>query len=91
MSAAVMIPTLDTQEQYYMSRTKTAMDAMARSADAALSEATEHRDEIVGTEYVIEKLAQNETAPEQLTTARRMINKLEGALNDLATTSLRTT
>lgn len=88
MSAAVMIPTLDTQEQYYMSRTKTAMDAMARSADAALSEATEHRDEIVGTEYVIEKLAQNETAPEQLTTARSMINKLERALNDLAEDAL---
>lgn len=88
MSAAVMIPTVDAQEQYYMSRTKTAMDAMARSADDALAEATEHRDEIVSTEYVIEKLAQNETAPEQLAAARSMINKLERALNGLAEDAL---
>ena len=34
MTSVVMIPTTDEMEEYYMSRTKTAMDNMARSGTA---------------------------------------------------------
>ncbi len=38
MTSIMMIPTVDEASEYYMSRTKTAMDALARSADASLSQ-----------------------------------------------------
>ncbi len=36
MTSIMMIPTVDEDSEYYMSRTKTAMDALARAADSAL-------------------------------------------------------
>lgn len=84
MSSIIMIPTMDEEEQYYMSRTKTAMDKMARSADAELSEATDYKKEIVGTNYVIEKMRGVKGGGDGLASAREMINKLENGLNDLS-------
>lgn len=84
MSSIVMIPTTDELEQYYMSRTKTAMDKMARSADTELSEATSHKKEIVNLEYVIEKINGGATGQAALDSACEMINRLETGLNDLA-------
>lgn len=52
MSAIVMIPTLDENSEFYMSRTKTALDTMASDADGALAEATSHQDVITTTQYV---------------------------------------
>lgn len=84
MSSIIMIPTMDEQEQYYMSRTKTAMDKMARNADSELSEATSFEKEIVGTSYVISKMKSAKTAEEELSAAREMINRLENALNNIS-------
>ena len=47
MTSVVMIPTTDELSEYYMSRTKTAMDTMARNADTCLSDATEYQSDIV--------------------------------------------
>lgn len=83
MSSIIMIPTMDEFEQYYMSRTKTAMDKMARNADSELEEATSHKKEIVSTNYVIGKMKKAKTDAEKLTSATEMINKLENGLNEL--------
>ena len=53
MTSIMMIPTVDEASEYYMSRTKTAMDALARAADASLADATDYQSEIVSTNYVI--------------------------------------
>lgn len=84
MSSIIMIPTLDEEDQYYMSRTKTAMDKMARAADSELEEATASKKEIVSTNYVIKKMKKSKTGAQKLSSAREMINKLENGLNDLS-------
>lgn len=84
MSAVVLIPTVDEADQYYMSRTKTAMDKMARAADAELSEATGYKKSIIETNYVINKIREHGTNEENLQTAKGMIEKLETALNALS-------
>ena len=38
-----LIHILDEASEYYMSRTKTAMDALARAADASLADATDYQ------------------------------------------------
>ena len=84
MSAVVLIPTVDEADQYYMSRTKTAMDKMARAADSELSEATGYKKNIVETNYVIKKIREHGTNEENLLTAKGMIEKIETALNSLS-------
>lgn len=84
MSSIVMIPTMDEQEQYYMSRTKTAMDNLARNADSELAEATSYKKEIVNTSYVIERMQTLRSQGAELEFARELINKLELGLNELS-------
>lgn len=84
MSSIVMIPTYDETGEYYMSRTKTAMDKMARNADASLTEAMSFRKETVNTQYVAEKMKKSVTTKEELASAVNMTQRLENALNLLA-------
>lgn len=49
MTSVVMIPTTDALSEYYMSRTKTAMDTMARDADLSLADASAYQSDIVST------------------------------------------
>lgn len=84
MTSVVMIPTTDELSEYYMSRTKTAMDTMARSADSALSEATNYQSDIVDTDYIIQKMRSSSTSQEYLADAQEMINRLEKGINELS-------
>ena len=84
MTSVVMIPTTDELSEYYMSRTKTAMDTMARSADSALSEATNYQSDIVDTDYIIQKMRSSSTSQEYLANAQEMINRLEKGINELS-------
>ena len=84
MTSVVMIPTTDEQSEYYMSRTKTAMDNMARSADDALATATSYQSEIVSTNYVIQRIRENSSNAQKLAEAQSMVNKLEKAINDIS-------
>lgn len=84
MTSVIMIPTTDELEEYYMSRTKTAMDNMARDADSALETATDYKEEIVSTAYIIQKISESTTDSEKLSSAREMINSLETALNQIS-------
>jgi len=64
-----------------MSRTKTAMDALARAADSALSDATGYQTEIVSTNYVNQKIRELDAGQPRLAEAQAMVNKLEAAIN----------
>lgn len=83
MTSVVMIPTTDENSEYYMSRTKTAMDTMARAADGSLSQASEYQSEIVSTSYVIQKIQESGSDAQRLAEAQSMVNKLEKAINDI--------
>ena len=84
MTSVVMIPTTDEMEEYYMSRTKTAMDNMARSADSSLQAATDYQSEIVDTGYVVEKMQTVTDDAGRLKEAQDMINKLESGINEIS-------
>lgn len=84
MSSVVMIPTTDAQSEFYMSRTKTAMDTMARAADEYLSTATEYQSAIVDTNYIIQKMRACTSEEQYLASAQEMINKLENSLNQIS-------
>ena len=84
MTSVVMIPTTDELSEYYMSRTKTAMDTMARNADTCLSDATEYQSDIVSTNYVIQKIHDCTTDAQRLTEAQAMVNSLERAINQIS-------
>lgn len=84
MTSIVMIPTTDALNEYYMSRTKTAMDTMARAADDSLATATDYQSEIVSTSYVIQRIRENGSNEQKLAQAQSMINKLEKAINDIS-------
>lgn len=83
MTSVVMIPTTDENSEYYMSRTKTAMDTMARAADDTLSQASDYQSEIVSTSYVIQKIQESGSDAQRLAEAQSMVNKLEKAINDI--------
>ena len=80
MSAIVMIPTLDENSEFYMSRTKTALDTMASDADGALAEATSHQDVITTTQYVVQQM-QTMSDPAGLTTVNAMLQELETTMD----------
>ena len=84
MTSIMMIPTVDEASEYYMSRTKTAMDALARAADASLSDATAYQSEIVSTNYVIQKIRELDAGQPRLAEAQAMVNKLETAINEIS-------
>ncbi len=83
MTSVVMIPTTDENSEYYMSRTKTAMDTMACTADDSLSQASDYQSEIVSTSYVIQKIQESGSDAQRLAEAQSMVNKLEKAINDI--------
>ena len=84
MTSIMMIPTVDEDSEYYMSRTKTAMDALARAADSALSDATGYQTEIVSTNYVNQKIRELDAGQPRLAEAQAMVNKLEAAINEIS-------
>ena len=84
MTSIMMIPTVDEASEYYMSRTKTAMDALARAADASLADATDYQSEIVSTNYVIQKIRELDAGQPRLAEAQAMVNKLEAAINEIS-------
>ena len=85
MSAVVMIPSVDSTKEFYMSRTKTATDEMARNADAELQEATSYKKSIKDTNYLIQQVsgikANNRN---NLITAASMIKELKVSVDEIS-------
>ncbi len=86
MSAIVMIPTIDTTSEYYMSRTKTAMDELARLADEQLVEATSVDNTIRNNKYMIRKLSTVQPTAANFDKVDDMIAALCDKLNETAET-----
>lgn len=84
MSSVVMIPTKDDTDDYYMSRTKTAMDYMAKAADSEADDISSYNKEIISTKYVMDCIAKNASKTENLKAANEMVNKLEEAIQALS-------
>ena len=85
MSAIVMIPSVDKLNEYYMSRTKTALDTMASNADSELKEAISYREIIRNNNYVIRQINKGNDDPQaNLQTAAEMIAELSDNINDIS-------
>ena len=84
MSAIVMIPTEDSSEKYYMSRTKTGMDNMALNADEKLNSATKKTTAISTDTYLIKKMRLATPSAGQIRKADDMIRKMKASLEELA-------
>ena len=84
MTAVVMIPTTDEMQEYYMSRTKTAMDKMARTADDSLGASMDYQSEIISTSYIIQKINESADNWDRLAASQGMVNKLEEELNSIS-------
>lgn len=84
MSSVVMIPTRDGMEQYYMSRTKTAMDHMAIDADSSLKEATDYKKTISETQYVIDQVKTDAAPADKLKYTDELIAGLEKSINEIS-------
>lgn len=82
MSAIVMIPTLDENNEFYMSRTKTALDDMATDANGSLTEAASHQDVMTSTRYVVQQMLGGADAG-QLQQVNAMLQELSGTLDKL--------
>ncbi|MCR5485642.1 MAG: hypothetical protein K6F09_08605 [Clostridiales bacterium] len=83
MSGIVLIPTVDEKNEYYMSRTRTALDDMAQSSDKSLQDATDIRDEIEATKYVIKQIKEGNESAVNLKEANRLVDELEKTLDGI--------
>ena len=85
MSAIVMIPSVDSAKEYYMSRTKTATDSMAKNADYELKEAIAYQKSIANTNYLISQIRGSASANiRNLRTAANMILELKNNIDRIS-------
>ena len=88
LTAVVLIPTLDTQNNFYMSRTKVAIDYQATAAESANSNANDTLAVIQKNEYAISQMrAQTADAPSSIATAQTMIQDMRQKLENLINTT----
>lgn len=84
LTAVVLIPTLDTQNNFYMSRTKVAIDYQATAAESANSAANNTLAVIQKNEYTISQMESADAgSAEAIATADSMIQSMKQKLNAL--------
>lgn len=84
MSGIVLVPAVDAENKYYMSRTETALDNMANGARKSLKLANELQKEIVDTNHTILQMKQNETTDENTEKAANMIVELDTRIDAIS-------
>jgi hypothetical protein len=85
MANIVMIPSVDQEKNtYYMSRTKTGMDYMAKQADNYLISAQEIAKDIKYNEDVINKMENGQNAAADVQKANKMIDDIKQKFADLS-------
>lgn len=88
LTAVVLIPTLDTQNNFYMSRTKVAIDYQATAAESANSNGNDTLAVIQKNEYAIRQMrSQTANTPSSITTAQSMIQDMKQKLETLIETT----
>lgn len=88
LTAVVLIPTLDTQNNFYMSRTKVAIDYQATAAESANSNGNDTMAVIQKNEYAIRQMrSQTANTSSSLATAQSMIQDMKQKLETLIETT----
>ena len=88
LTAVVLIPTLDTQNNFYMSRTKVAIDYQATAAESANSKGNDTMAVIQKNEYAIRQMrSQTANSSSSLATAQSMIQDMKQKLETLIETT----
>ena len=84
MTSVVMIPTIDREKSnYYMSKTKTAMDYMANQADNFLESAQETAKNIETNKDIIAKMQAGRNSESDVLKAYKMISDMQVKFGDL--------
>lgn len=84
LTAVVLIPTLDTQSNFYMSRTKVAIDYQASAAESANSAANDTLATIQKNDYTIQQMeAPTASAPANIATAEKMIRSMKDKISEI--------
>ncbi len=84
MSGIVLVPAVDVNNKYYMSRTETALDAMADTARESLGLASELQKEITDTSHTIKQMEQIESTDVNLKKASDMIVELDKRIDNIS-------
>ena len=88
LTAVVLIPTLDTQNNFYMSRTKVAIDYQATAAESANANGNDTMAVIQKNEYAIRQMrSQTANTPSSIATAQSMIQEMKQKLETLIETT----
>lgn len=88
LTAVVLIPTLDTQNNFYMSRTKVAIDYQATAAESANANGNDTLAVIQKNEYAIRQMrSQTANTPSSIATAQNMIQDMKQKLETLIETT----
>ena len=88
LTAVVLIPTLDTQNNFYMSRTKVAIDYQATAAESANANGNDTLAVIQKNEYAIRQMrSQTANTPSSIATAQSMIQEMKQKLETLIETT----
>ena len=84
MTGIVLVPSVDINNKYYMSRTETALDHMADSARESLSLSNELQKSITNTTHTITQMEKNATTDENLEKAAKMIADLDLRIDSIS-------
>lgn len=89
MATIVLVPTTDEEGEFYMSRTKIAVDDFADEADTSSQTAAKTLNEIENNRYAISQIAGTEASDEDFETADSMISAFKDTLSDYAEQALK--
>ncbi len=84
MARTVLVPTYDTEAQFYMSRTKIGVDDFAEAAEEHAAKMTSLRSEIASKNYVYQMLSAKDASPSALSKADALVLQIEGELITVA-------
>lgn len=84
MSGIVLVPAVDANNKYYMSRTETALDSLANSARESLKSANEFQKGISDTDRTIKQMEDVASTDENVKKAADMIVELDSRIDDIS-------
>ncbi len=84
MIGTVMIPSVNDNEDYYMSRTNIGTDYLTKQADESLAESVWLQREMIGNNDIIAKVGASAAVDEDYTRANEMINSVQAELSNVA-------
>lgn len=88
MATIVLVPTTDDEGEFYMSRTKVAVDDFADEADLSSQSAAQTQQEIENNRYAISQLNSASASDDEYETADDMIEAFKATLTDYAERAL---